>query len=142
MKINRKDITMAQYMHLDIYKKAYEFLVYYSCLLVHMQREYRYTIGEKLLNLIIEFIVSIYKANDAKTNTERAKAIRVMIEKIKQISVTLRLVNSLKNISNEKYLNCCLYVEDIEKQLSGWLNYTSKNAQSEKINQYKTVVLK
>lgn len=133
---------MAQYMHLDIYKKAYEFLVYYSCLLVHMQREYRYTIGEKLLNLIIEFIVSIYKANDAKTNTERAKAIRVMIEKIKQISVTLRLVNSLKNISNEKYLNCCLYVEDIEKQLSGWLNYTSKNAQSEKINQYKTVVLK
>ena len=108
---------MAQYMHLDIYKKAYEFLVYYSCLLVHMQREYRYTIGEKLLNLIIEFIVSIYKANDAKTNTERAKAIRVMIEKIKQISVTLRLVNSLKNISNEKYLNCCLYVEDIEKQL-------------------------
>ncbi len=133
---------MAQYMHLDIYKKAYEFLVYYSCLLIHMQREYRYTIGEKLLNLIIEFIVSIYKANDAKTNTQRAEAIRIMIEKIKQISVTLRLVNSLKNISNEKYLNCCLYVEDIEKQLSGWLNYTSKNAQNERINQYKTVVLK
>ncbi len=133
---------MAQYMHLDVYKKAYEFLVYYSCLLIHMQREYRYTIGEKLLNLIIEFIVSIYKANDAKTNTARAAAIRVMIEKIKQISVTLRLVNSLKNISNEKYLNCCLYVEDIEKQLSGWLNYTSKNAQNEAINQYKTVILK
>ena len=133
---------MAQYIHLDIYKKAYEFLVYYSCLLVHMQREYRYTIGEKLLNLIIEFIVSIYKANDAKTNIQRENAIRIMIEKIKQISITLRLVNSLKNISNEKYLNCCLFVEDIEKQLSGWLNYTSKNAQGEKLNQYKTVTLK
>ena len=133
---------MAQYIHLDIYKKAYEFLVYYSCLLVHMQREYRYTIGEKLLNLIIEFIVSIYKANDAKTNIQRENAIKIMIEKIKQISITLRLVNSLKNISNEKYLNCCLFVEDIEKQLSGWLNYTSKNAQGEKLNQYKTVTLK
>ena len=33
-------------------------------------------------------------------------------------------------------------LEDIEKQLSGWLNYTSKNAQNERINQYKTVVLK
>ena len=133
---------MAQYMHLDIYKKAYEFLVYYSCLLVHMQREYRYTIGEKLLNSIIEFIVSIYKANDAKTSTERVEAIKSMMEKIKQIGVSLRLVNSLKNISNEKYLNCCMHVEEIEKQLAGWLNYTSKNAQNERNIQYKVIKLK
>lgn len=116
---------MAQYYHLNIYKTSFEFLSYYSKLFIHFQREYRYTIGEKLLEKITEFTILIYKANGAKAQSERAKYINEMIDTMQYINITLRLCCELKNISKEKYVHCLEYTQNIEKQLSGWQTYTN-----------------
>lgn len=121
---------MAQYFHLNIYKTTFEFLVYYSKLFPNFQREYRYTIGEKLLETITSFIISIYKANGAKTHEDRLVLIDKMCEIMQYIIITLRLCCELKCISKEKYVHCCEYTQSIEKQLNGWLTYT--NAKLEK----------
>lgn len=117
---------MAHYIHLEIYKKTYDFLVYYSHLFVYFQKEYRYTIGEKIMNSIIEFIILIYKANSSNRNDQRLDLLKKMDEKMQYINVSLRLANSLKSISNEKYLNCANFTFEIEKQLTGWICYTTK----------------
>ncbi len=69
---------MAQYYHLNIYKTTYEFMVYYSRIFVHFQREYKFTIGEKLLDKIMQFTILIYKSNSAKSNFERAEFLKNM----------------------------------------------------------------
>ena len=115
---------MAQYTHLNIYKTTYEFLVYYAHMFPHFQREFRYTIGEALLNHICDFILMIYKANSAKTNSERAEVLYIMQEQMELINVKLRLAQGVKSISIEKYNNCTKYTMEMEMQLSGWLSYT------------------
>lgn len=116
---------MAQYFHLNIYKTSFEFLAYYSKLFIHFQREYRYTIGEKLLEKITEFTILIYKANNCKTHKERYEYINEMCDIMQYINITLRLCCELKNISKEKYVHCLEYTQNIEKQLSGWAAYTN-----------------
>jgi len=124
---------MAQYMHLEIYKKTFEFLKYYSHLFSNFQKEYRYTIGEKLLDRIIEFIVLIYNANDAKDNEVRFKILTDMKNKLQYINIGLRLSDALHCISSEKYENSIQFVFEIEKQLSGWIKYTNEKKKNNKI---------
>ncbi len=115
---------MAQYNHLNIYKASFDFLVGLSQQLKHFQREYRYTIGEKLTNNSIEFIALIYKANSAKISIKRQEYLEQMLEKLQYINILLRLSFELKNISNDKYIILAKNTQNIEKQLNGWLNQT------------------
>ncbi len=95
---------MAQYNHLNIYKASFDFLVCLSRQLKHFQREFRYTIGEKLSNNSIEFIALIYKANSAKSSVLRKEYLENMLDKLQYINILLRLSSELKNISQEKYI--------------------------------------
>jgi len=115
---------MAKYEHLNIYKTTYEFLVYFGQIFPHFQREFRYTIGEALLNHICDFILMIYKANSAKTSKDRAEILYKMQEQMELINVKMRLSQGVKSLSIEKYNNCTKYTMEIEMQLNGWLNYT------------------
>lgn len=115
---------LARYEHLNIYKAAYAFLIYFGAVFPHFQREYRYTIGESLLNQIMDFIIMIYKANSAKTKEARAEILTQMQIAMEYINVKLRLAVALRALSMEKYNNCCVHTQDIDMQLSGWVNYT------------------
>ena len=118
---------MAQYYHLNVYKKSFDFLVEVTRQTSHFQRDFRYTLGEKLNNNTIDFIVWIYKANSAKSLCERAEFIKELLERLQYINVILRLSHELKNISKDKYFELALMTQDVEKQLNGWLSHSSKN---------------
>ena len=119
---------LAQYYHLNVYKKSFDFLVELTRQTVHFQRDFRYTLGEKLNDSAIEFIVRIYKANSAQNLMERADFIKDMLERLQYINVVLRLSCELKNMSKDKYIGLASMTQDIEKQLNGWLSHSSKNA--------------
>ncbi len=128
---------MAQYHHLTIYKASYEFLEYFALIFNQYSREYRFTIGERLLNAIIDFIFLIYKANSAKTPIERFKILQTMDEKMQIIEVSLRLSNGVKCLSKEKYINCAMKTAEISKQLGGWIAYTASCVSKFKIKPQK-----
>ena len=117
---------MAQYYHLNVYKKSFDFLVRITQLTSRFQRDFRHTLGEKLNNGGIEFIVIIYKANSAQQMGERVNYIKELLEKLQYINVILRLSCELKNITRENYAELTQMTQDIEKQLNGWLSHSSK----------------
>jgi len=57
---------MAQYQHLPIYKLTYDLLLRIMQVTKNFPREYKYTLGQKLKDEVIELIVLIYKANSAR----------------------------------------------------------------------------
>ncbi len=117
---------MAKYFHLNIYKKAFDFLIYYTNVLVNFRRRYKYTIGENILNKIVDFIVLIYLANDAKNESLRLKFLNKMNLGLQYITVLLRLCHETQDIAHEKYSKLVEFMEDIEGQLNGWITYTAK----------------
>lgn len=116
---------MAQYYHLNVYKKSFDLLVKITQLTAHFQRDFRHTLGEKLNNSSIEFIVWIYKANSADLNN-RTIFIRELLEKLQYINIILRLSCELKNISKDRYIELTVMTQDIEKQLNGWLSHSTR----------------
>lgn len=117
---------MAQYYHLNVYKKSFDFLVKVTQLTSRFQRDFRHTLGEKLNNGTIELIVLIYKANSAQDMGERVNYIKELLEKLQYINIILRLSCELHNISQERFAELALMSQEIEKQLNGWLSHSSK----------------
>lgn len=126
---------MAQYYHLNVYKKSFDLLVRITQLTTRFQRDFRYTLGEKLNNGGIDFIVLIYKANSARQMTQRVNYIKELLERLQYINVILRLSCELKNITKENYAELTQITGDIEKQLNGWLSHSSKVSKDENIHE-------
>ena len=99
---------MAQYLHLNIYKKSFDFLVKLTQLTSNFQRDFRFTIGEKLNSTTIGFIVLIYKANSAKDN-ERVEYIVKLLDELQKITVLTRLATELKKYPKRKIYGACTY---------------------------------
>ena len=123
---------MADYHELNIYKKIYDFLIYYGQILKHFPREYRYTLGEKILDNMFELALFVYDANSDRKLEDRQLTLKKMELKLQYVNITLRLSHSLKCISNERYAKCSEFEDNISKQLMGWINYTEKLLNKEK----------
>ena len=52
---------MAQYQHLPIYKTAYDLLVELMNTTKDFPRDFKFSLGEKIQNHVIELLVLIYK---------------------------------------------------------------------------------
>ncbi len=57
---------MAQYEHLPIYKQTYDILLRTLTATKDFPREYKYTLGQKIKDELIEIVVLIYRANSAR----------------------------------------------------------------------------
>lgn len=57
---------MAQFQHLPIYRSSYQLLLEASLAIKSFPREYKYTLGQKMREEIIEVIVLVFKANSTK----------------------------------------------------------------------------
>jgi hypothetical protein len=67
---------MAQYQHLPIYKQTYDILLRTMSATKDFPREYKYTLGQKIKNELIELVVMIYRANSATDKTRHIESIR------------------------------------------------------------------
>ena len=54
---------MAAYNELPVYKAGYDLLLLVFQLSHNLNREYKYTLGEKLKNEISDLLTNIYRAN-------------------------------------------------------------------------------
>ena len=61
---------MARHEHLPIYKQSYELLNQIVVITKEFPREYKFTIGQRLRDDVIELLVLIYRANNKKDKTE------------------------------------------------------------------------
>lgn len=109
---------MARYQHLAVYKTTYDLLLELMHITKNYPREFRYTLGEKIQNNILEVLVDIYRANSAK---DKKDFILDILERITIINVLLRVSFDLKILSTEKYTDFIEKTGSISMQSQGWL---------------------
>ncbi len=106
-----------QYDHLPIYKASYDLLITIFEFTKHFNKEYKYTIGEKLKNETLDMIVKIYRANSVE---KKDVIIQNAREHLEVIRLLLRLAKDLRQITLNKFVDINEKIEIVSKQLTGW----------------------
>lgn len=109
---------MAQYSHLPIYKTAYDLLIELMNITKHFPREFKFSLGEKIQNGIVELLLNIYKANSAR---DKKDFIINILEQTQYINILVRISKDLKIIPVERYARIIEQTFSISKQAQGWL---------------------
>ena len=118
---------MAQYDTLPIYKATYDVLIRVMHAISHFPREYKYSLGEKIQNEIIELVILIYKANSLK---HRVEFLYKMQEQIQLIYLLLRIAHDIKILPTEKFSGIVEMVDSVATQTKGWLKANEKVRES------------
>ncbi|MDD2324401.1 MAG: four helix bundle protein [Alphaproteobacteria bacterium] len=114
---------MAQYKHLPIYKAAYDLLLRLMMATKDFPRDYKYTLGEKMRDEVLELILFIYRANSA---ADRTAHITEILERIQLVEVMLRMAHDLRVLPRGKYAGLVEMTDSLARQAQGWLKSSGK----------------
>ncbi len=114
---------MAQYQHLPIYKQTYDILLRTMVATKDFPREYKFTLGQKLKDELIELVVLIYRANSAK---DKMQHIQSILERVQAIQLLMRLSHDMKILPRRHYAALAEMTENLAKQAQGWLTSSGK----------------
>lgn len=114
---------MAIYDNLPVFKETYDLLLQIMRLSMNLQRDFRYTIGEKLKVEIMDLCIYIYKANG---NYEKREFIEKARERMVVIKLNIRVLHDMKQISLKQFAMLADRMESVSKQLASWERYLRK----------------
>jgi virulence-associated protein VapD len=112
------------YTNLPVFKIAYDMNVNLFKVTKKFDREYKYTLGEKLKELSLEIIINIFKAN--KNPITKFSYIDATRECTEQLKILLRIARDIRILSIKQFANFQTYLEPLSKQLVSWQRYESK----------------
>jgi hypothetical protein len=92
---------MAQYDQLPVYKESYDLLLDLYIISKNMERDFKFTLGEKIKNEMTDLIVNVYLSNSRIDKTTLIESSR---EKIEVIRLLMRLYKDLKQIKTNEYI--------------------------------------
>jgi hypothetical protein len=113
---------MAQYAHLTIYIKTYEFIKLNYRIVRQFPREYKYTLGEELQKIswsILDEIISTNSLSDAVKKGGIGK-ISMLFDMFK---IRFRLAYELGLIKDKKFAAAQVQMEEIGKMIGGWAKW-------------------
>lgn len=114
---------MAIYDNLPVFKDTYDLLLQIIRMSMNLQRDFRYTIGERLKIEIMDLCIYIYKANGSYEKQEFIKQAR---ERMVVIKLQVRVLHDVKQISVKQFAMLADKMESISKQLASWEKYLKK----------------
>ena len=114
---------MAIYDNLPVYKTSYDLLLRIFQLCQNMERDFKFTIGESLKKEIIELIINVYRANSREDKLALISSAR---ENAVVIRLLLRLLQDLKQVKLETFVELNEKIESVSKQLAAWYNSQNK----------------
>lgn len=88
---------MALFTDLPVYKLGYDLLIAIFERTKIFTKEYKYTLGEKLKNEVLELLINIYKANKSKS-INRQDYIDAARKNVELVRLLLRICKDLKII--------------------------------------------
>ena len=114
---------MAQYEHLPIYKQTYDLLLRIMTATKNFPREYKYTLGQKLKDEVIELVVLIYRANSVQ---DRQSHISAILERVQVVQLMIRLAHDMKILPRRHYAALAEITDTLARQAGGWLKSSGK----------------
>jgi hypothetical protein len=110
---------MAQYSHLPLYLKTYEFIKLVYRLTRQFPKEYKYSLGSEMQKIIWEVLDEIIKTNSLP-NAEK----KIGLEKISLLfdcfKIRFRLAYDLEILPVKKFVFAQERLEEIGKMIGGW----------------------
>ena len=114
---------MAAYNELPVYKASYDLLLLVFQLSHNLNREYKYTLGEKLKNEISDLLTNIYRANRVVQKNDYIEKAR---ENLEIVRLYIRILKDTNQITSKKHISINLPIETVSKQLAGWHKSVNK----------------
>lgn len=102
---------------LPVYKSAYDLLMEILQVVGHFQREFRYTVGERLKNEALEVLMLI---QDANVSGERGLVLQGARKRVEAIRLLLRVAKDSRQVGLKHFVGVNTKVEEISCQLAGW----------------------
>jgi len=109
-----------QDIELPVYKSSYLLLLYSFKLIKNLTREYKYTIGEKLKNEMMNLLMNVYIANKTKKVLVKLEKIESAVLNIEVIKLLFRLLFDLHEINIKEHVKVSVDIENVRRQLIGW----------------------
>jgi len=110
---------------LPLYLSSYKLLQYLYLLIHNFSKEYKYTLGQSILDSGWKALDLVILTN-ILPNQEKAVKIRQISAAFDQLKSRLRMAHELKLISHKKYAFIILQNEEIGKMINGWLKWAEK----------------
>ena len=115
---------MALHHQLPIYKLASDLASLAADLTKNMPRDFKRTLGEKILIECIEVTILIFRANVAE-NQGKLQHILQILERIQVIELMLRLSVDKRLISTKQYARAIEITDPIGRQATGWKKHVA-----------------
>lgn len=115
---------MQIYSNLKVYKQTYDLLQLFFTSTPNIQRDYRYTLGEKIKADLIELCLIIYRANKCESEAARLQSIDQAREMLVRVLIQCRILYDLKQISVKLFALISHHNVEIQRQLDLWCKYS------------------
>ena len=89
-------------------------------------REYKYTLGQKIKEELIELVVMIYRANSAR---DKAQHIESILERVQAIQLMMRLAHDMRILPRRHYAALSEMTDSLARQAQGWLKGTTRGSE-------------
>jgi hypothetical protein len=110
---------MAQYKHLPIYKVTYELLEQITRVTKDFPRDYKYSLGVKLRDEVVDLVVFVYKANTFLQ--DRGHYVLLILERMQVVELLVRLCKDMRLMSIKQFSETVLLTDSVARQAQGWL---------------------
>lgn len=95
---------MSKQIGLPVYKATYDLLLFSFKIIKDVEKDYKYTVGEKLKNEITELLMNIYRANKTKDRKLKKEKVEKAQENVEVIRILFRLLNDLKQTGLKNFV--------------------------------------
>lgn len=120
---------MAQYQHLPIYKATYNLLRLVTQATSNFPRAYKYSLGDKLREEVVEMVVFVFKANSSR-GAERAAQATLFLERLQVVELLMRLSKDLRLLSVKQFSEIVSMSDSLGRQAQGWIKSSASLAES------------
>ena len=112
---------------LPLYIAIFKLLKYLYLLVQRFKKEYKYTLGQSIIDCTWEILDKIFTTNTLP-NTQKAKYIRQASTSFDKLKIRLRVAYELNLIAYKQYTYIISQNEEIAKMLNGWLKWAENQS--------------
>ena len=108
---------------IPIFRQSYDLYKSFHTFRSLVPKKDRYTIWQKCESLLLDIIEGVLYANQI-SKTERLPVLEKTSVKLNLLRVFIRLMKDTKAIDNKKYISFETLIDEIGRQLGGWIKST------------------
>jgi len=110
---------------LSLYLQLYQFLKFLYKMTRNFPKQYKYTLGQNVLDLTWRCIDSVLEANVSSNSEKYQKILRLSVA-FDQLKIRLRMAQEINLISKKQFSHIqTYYIREIGEMVGGWLRWAA-----------------